>query len=1282
MIFLGREKIDQVSFRKQNETFHDRKLALLTINSQLLSRLHLHEVALAVNKVILDDFLCAENLKSLIQLRNGYILEQLGVFSRAVEMYKSSWTIQPCNLRALIKYSESILHFNRTEARSALKRIAAVISGTKLSSNDLISFHSNRSPNLDCVFFDDARSKILKSIIPKQQESARIHNFDAINSYYEVMSILHKSSSKLHHVLGEYNYAWRELSIAMSFHSNISQSYFQKSGKIDLINSSNLELDELRGETVLSVQKRSTLRSLVEKNREIRSQSKLPVFIIGFHNSGVEVLKSLLSNSCNSAYDLKELELNETFYFDKRADSIVRDAAKGEKILSTSLRDLSQDLLLHVKLQIAAREADGANNDANEQEISLLFDQYVHLNQELEKLQGKSITSKWRKKFRLLPSTRVMITGRDLYFYVDVIRSLFPQAVIVNVIRDPMDTIFSCIRNGISPLHDHFFQDFYSFGWSLNTVADFRALIGEYILYLQLLNNFHSTKIIDIQYEAMVADPTGTVKYLANALKVTCDFESGKKHIDMARYPESIGFWTNYSTFLNRTVIATLKPFLLDLIKEGAVPFVRNKSLTGSRFTTNCLNSEETDGESRNCAYYMNWLLKPTFEYSSAINEMTHHSETCETEVMQSHNTAIISEKYLSQIPFCSSPEKDNIEDEAIDIIGNSLYHAMQNILSNLKELRSIVEKEEKVEQFNLAINRSLLFHRINQCPGELLFQATSIKVHCADIQCPYHFLFLLVARGQLLTSLGRGNEAARDLTVALNIFRLIRNATLTPPKYVIHNTSLVPACKHTETSSSIACLLNGRAIRSFENFVFVNCNLKIVEDVELLLLRLQSDALLRSDRVAEALPLLLKLIGERKFLTESVYYKMCYDIAVVLRETLPLEESSRIIRKDAMDSLLPHILSGIGDKNYSLLAEHNLTSCLADNHIKQDDISALMRNSHLFWALFVLNGSFDGWHFLHCAHQIDRVRLNTSFSFEEYLNGGKAFNKFVTSTFTRHFWQRVKRQEQLDVANNLGLQLDRRSFELDKALRGNNLIFIVGFYRSGSTLLETILDSHPSIWGMGENSVLGTFIESFDKDYNSYLTNWEGDYKGERLRIIRNYRHRIYQEIIRRKKLAKEENATVFIDKMLNNYRSIGYIHLLFPDAVILFVVRDPMDTLLSCYTTRFENPLLSYLSANPVLLAREYAMHLQLMAFYLSSLDDRHVLDTILYERLVSNPSAVLNEILEKLDLMKKGIHGEHLLTEYSMRKRTVLTASRFQSQNQCTSLLWGSGLNLQLK
>mmetsp|Transcript_32549 Transcript_32549/g.64538 ORF Transcript_32549/g.64538 Transcript_32549/m.64538 type:complete len:196 (+) Transcript_32549:1-588(+) len=58
------------------------------------------------------------------------------------------------------------------------------------------------------------------------------------------------------------------------------------------------------------------------------------------------------------------------------------------------------------------------------------------------------------------------------------------------------------------------------------------------------------------------------------------------------------------------------------------------------------------------------------------------------------------------------------------------------------------------------------------------------------------------------------------------------------------------------------------------------------------------------------------------------------------------------------------------------------------------------------------------------------------------------------------------------------------------------------------------------------------------------------------------------------------ERRPLKFVDKMLSNYNNIGFIHLLYPQAVILHVYRNPMDTLLSAYKHDFPDGRLDYAS------------------------------------------------------------------------------------------------------
>ena len=71
----------------------------------------------------------------------------------------------------------------------------------------------------------------------------------------------------------------------------------------------------------------------------------------------------------------------------------------------------------------------------------------------------------------------------------------------------------------------------------------------------------------------------------------------------------------------------------------------------------------------------------------------------------------------------------------------------------------------------------------------------------------------------------------------------------------------------------------------------------------------------------------------------------------------------------------------------------------------------------------------------------------------------------------------------------------------------------------------------------------------------------------------------------------------------MLVNYRNIGLIHLLYPNATIINMVRDPMDTLLSCYHTRFADDSSTY-SLDVKTLVYEYMLYLKVLYPYHLSL------------------------------------------------------------------------------
>ena len=120
----------------------------------------------------------------------------------------------------------------------------------------------------------------------------------------------------------------------------------------------------------------------------------------------------------------------------------------------------------------------------------------------------------------------------------------------------------------------------------------------------------------------------------------------------------------------------------------------------------------------------------------------------------------------------------------------------------------------------------------------------------------------------------------------------------------------------------------------------------------------------------------------------------------------------------------------------------------------------------------------------------------------------------------------------------------------------------------------------------------------------------------------------------VKKAKLLNNETSnhiTNIIDRTLSNYRNIARIHLIFPNAIILHVTRDPLDTLLSCYTNKFTSPETVWTLDMETLLV-EYTLYLEIIQHYRNILPRQGRLIDVSYEALVTNPEAVIKDIVTK--------------------------------------------------
>jgi len=146
--------------------------------------------------------------------------------------------------------------------------------------------------------------------------------------------------------------------------------------------------------------------------------------------------------------------------------------------------------------------------------------------------------------------------------------------------------------------------------------------------------------------------------------------------------------------------------------------------------------------------------------------------------------------------------------------------------------------------------------------------------------------------------------------------------------------------------------------------------------------------------------------------------------------------------------------------------------------------------------------------------------------------------------------------------------------------------IFIIGFLRSGSTLLERVLDAHPNIVGTGENSVFNGRLDDIRNQIVQVSVKGQHDQLGPLTKRLADEvvdEMRLRWERLSANTAGLEEEGTEplrLVDKMLTNYFNVGFIHMLYPNALILHVMREPMDTLFSAYKHEFPSGSLEYTS------------------------------------------------------------------------------------------------------
>jgi tetratricopeptide (TPR) repeat protein len=203
------------------------------------------------------------------------------------------------------------------------------------------------------------------------------------------------------------------------------------------------------------------------------------------------------------------------------------------------------------------------------------------------------------------------------------------------------------------------------------------------------------------------------------------------------------------------------------------------------------------------------------------------------------------------------------------------------------------------------------------------------------------------------------------------------------------------------------------------------------------------------------------------------------------------------------------------------------------------------------------------------------------------------------------------------------------------------NPVFIIGMPRSGTSLAEQILASHPEIFGGGEIVFWSTVCDAWfdargrDEPTEPLLERYAADY------------------LVKLRALGT--NARLIVDKMPVNFLYAGLIHAALPHARIIHLQRDPIDTCLSIYFQNFYN-IGPYACDLPAM-AHYYAEYLRIMAHWRAVLPPATLLE-VPYESLVSDPEPWTRRMLDFV-----GVPWNSRCLEFHKVERSVITASRWQ-------------------
>ncbi|WDD98626.1 tetratricopeptide repeat-containing sulfotransferase family protein [Thalassomonas actiniarum] len=404
--------------------------------------------------------------------------------------------------------------------------------------------------------------------------------------------------------------------------------------------------------------------------------------------------------------------------------------------------------------------------------------------------------------------------------------------------------------------------------------------------------------------------------------------------------------------------------------------------------------------------------------------------------------------------------------------------------------------------------------------------------------------------------------------------------------------------------------------------------------------------------------------------------FESAYVQALMLSERLPEDSASQLtlanqeaaigkyddaikryqslLAKDKNNALLPlllgHVYKTIGQQQEAIdcyLAAINLNTSFGDPYWSLANLKTFSFSEELIEQMLAVveqqaNHTEDMVHLHFALGKAFENQQAFERSFEHYQTGNKIKRDLVN-------------YDSEVMANNFSLQKQFFTPEQVNSLHGmgeqaEDPIFVLGLPRTGSTLVEQILSSHSQIDGTLELPNILAYVQELngrkfkrtDARYPKVLAELSAD-------ELAHFGQRYLKETqIHRK------GAAYFIDKMPNNFRHIGLIKSILPNAKIIDTRREPLSCCFSVYKQLFaEGQEFSYSFDD---IAKYYQGYVDLMAHWHQVYPGQIL--TLDYEALVASPTETITRLFDYI-----GLALEPACLEFYKTKRAVRTASSEQ-------------------